>query len=82
MTQTASETKALTAFKAFRPDLTCNGYQYAIGETFVHEGRVEICSSGFHACLNPLDVLNYYDLTDSRFARVSLSGKIDRKSVV
>ena len=33
-----------------------------------------ICESGFHSCLDPLDCLNYYDITDSKLAEVELSG--------
>jgi len=58
------------AYKAFNSDWTCRGYQYAVGETFKHEGEVEICGSGFHACLHPLDCLNYYPAAGSRFALV------------
>src|SRR6202012_3432818 len=36
-------------------------------------------NNGFHACENPLDVLDYYDLIDTRFAAVTLSGTIETK---
>ena len=68
------ETK--TAFKAFDKNLKCRGFQYEIGKEYKHEGKVEVCESGFHSCENPLDVLNYYDLTESRFAEVECSGDI------
>ena len=68
----------ITAFKAFGPDWKCRDYQFAIGETYTHDGEVRACSSGFHACINPLDVLNYYDLCDSKFAEVELSGEVSR----
>ena len=50
--------------------------KYGIGKEYKHEGKVEVCESGFHSCENPLDVLNYYDLTESRFAEVECSGDI------
>jgi hypothetical protein len=68
------------AFKGFDKNLTCRGYQYAVGETFQHTGYVSACSSGFHACEAPLDVLSYYPLTGSRFAKVTLAGKLDRET--
>ena len=48
------------AYKAFKSDLTCRGYQYKEGETFIMEEPIEICKQGFHACLNLRDVFNYY----------------------
>ena len=46
-------------YKGFNSDMTCRGFQYAIGETY-HEEKAELCNAGFHACENPLDVFNYY----------------------
>ena len=47
-----------------------------IGQTYHHKGAVKACESGFHSCENPLDVLSYYDLCDSRFAAVTVGGKL------
>ena len=66
------------AFKAFDQDLKCRNFQYAIGETYKHKGRVEVCGSGFHSCEMPFDILNYYPLCTSRFALVAAGGTIDR----
>jgi hypothetical protein len=72
---------AIIAYKGFDKDLACRGYQYAVGQTFEHKGRVEACSSGFHSCENPWDVLSYYPLGgDNRFAVVKASGTIGRHS--
>lgn len=69
----------IIAYKGFNKDWTCRGYQYEVGKTHKYEGDVVACHSGFHACENPLDVLNYYDLHDgSRFALVTVSGEITR----
>ena len=68
--------KKVTAYKATNKDLTCNGYQYAVGEKYEHNGEVRLCGSGFHACENPLDCLPFYDLTDSRFFVVEQSGEM------
>jgi len=61
------------AYKAFNQDMTCRGFQYEVGKTYKHEGDASLCNTGFHACLHPLAVLNYYPVT-SRFAVVELNG--------
>jgi len=51
------------AYKGFdvEPDgtLNCRGFQYAEGETYETDSAV-LCETGFHACLEPMDVLDYY----------------------
>ena len=79
----AEKTEVIQAFKGFDKNLQCRGYQFEIGKTHTHEGEVEACSSGFHSCENPLDVLNYYPLISddgslNRFASVKASGTISR----
>ena len=69
----------IIAYKGFNTDLTCRDFQFRIGETYTHEGKVEACASGFHACENPLDVFGYYNPT-SRFAIVECSGEISKES--
>jgi hypothetical protein len=54
--------KSVVAYKGFRSDMTCLGFQYMEGETYEFEGEPKLCECGFHACLNPLDVFNYYPL--------------------
>ena len=48
------------AYKAFKSDMTCRGFQYKEGETYEFDGTPELCISGFHACLSLTDVFNYY----------------------
>lgn len=40
--------------------MSCRDFQYKEGETYEIEGEPILCERGFHACLNPLDCLNYY----------------------
>ena len=80
----AQAKKAVKGFKAFKKGLVCNDYKYEIGKEHVHEGDIKLCLSGFHFCLNPLDVLDYYPLLDTEFAEVEATGKViheDNKSV-
>ena len=68
----------VVAYKAFNKDLTCRDFQFEIGKTYEHDGKVVACESGFHACENPMDTWGYYDLTQSRFCTVELSGELCR----
>ncbi|QLZ60964.1 hypothetical protein HV079_18225 [Citrobacter freundii] len=71
--------KTIVTYKGFNKDLQCRDYQFAIGETYHHEGRVEACGSGFHACECPFDVFGYYSPSDSRFAETISFGATDRE---
>ena len=33
--------QTIIAYKGFNTDLTCRDYQFQIGETYTHEGKVE-----------------------------------------
>ncbi|PCI53852.1 MAG: hypothetical protein COB36_11475 [Alphaproteobacteria bacterium] len=64
------------AFKGFDKDLKCRDFQYEVGKTYKHKGKVEACRSGFHSCEHPFDVWGYYSPGENRFALVELGGKI------
>ena len=76
--------KTIKAYKGFNPDMTCRGFQYEVGKEYENEGHVELCESGFHACENPFDVLDFYGDIDNRFCEVEQSGETisdDKKTV-
>lgn len=67
----------MLAYKGFDKDFKCRGHQFVVGETYKHVGNVSACKSGFHACIDPMDVWQYYGPYETRYARVECSGKID-----
>ncbi|EEG1623225.1 hypothetical protein GWT53_08800 [Salmonella enterica] len=72
-------TKEIVTFKGFNKNLKCRDFQFAIGETFHHDGKVEACGSGFHACECPFDVFSYYPPSESRYAETISFGVTDRE---
>ena len=69
--------KVITSYKAFDKNMQCRGFQYEVGKEYEMDGEVKCCNQGFHACKSPLEVWDYYDMLDSRYAEVEQSGKID-----
>ena len=59
--------------------MKCRGFQYEVGKEYETDGEIKCCNRGFHACKSPLEVWNYYDMLNSRFAEVEQSGKIDEE---
>ena len=72
--------KIVKGFKAFNKGLICNNFQYKEGETYeLKEGeKLELCQKGFHYCENPLDVFDFYDITESEFSEVEALGDIKK----
>ena len=68
--------KTIKAYKGFNSDMTCRGFQYEVGKEYECEGVVELCSNGFHACENPLDVLDHYYDVDGKYCEVEQYGEI------
>ena len=73
--------KEVIAYKGMNSDMTCKGFQYEIGKSYKTD-KAELGNYGFHACLNPLDVLDYYPkYLSSRYFKVKLSGEITKCSM-
>jgi len=67
----------MKGYKVFNSDWTCKGFQYKVGETYTHEGKISLCKSGFHACKNAVDCFNYYSFDpNNKVAEVSLTGDL------
>lgn len=67
----------ITSYKGFDKNMKCRGFQYEVGKEYEMDGEVKCCNQGFHACKSPMEVWDYYDMFDSRYAEVEQSGKID-----
>ena len=69
----------IKSYKGFDKDMQCRGFQYEVGKEYNMDGEIKCCNRGFHACKSPLEVWDYYDMLNSRFAEVEQSGKIDEE---
>ncbi|MCP4410156.1 MAG: hypothetical protein GY807_20925, partial [Gammaproteobacteria bacterium] len=70
-----TKSKPIIAYKGFDLNWKCRDFQYEIGKSYTHEGKITVCESGFHSCLHPLDVFNYYAPGCSKFAVVETGGE-------
>ena len=71
--------KKIIAYKGFDKNLKCRDFQYEVGKEYEMDGDIKCCERGFHACESPLEVFDYYDMLNSRFAEVEHSGEIDKE---
>lgn len=68
---------SVKGYKVFNPDWTCRGFQYAVGETFRHEGEIDVCEAGFHFCAKVADCFNYYDFnSNNKVAEIEATGNV------
>ena len=71
--------KGSTSYKAFDKNMQCLGFQYEVGKEYEMDGEIKCCNRGFHACKSPMEVWEYYDMLNSRYAEVEQSGKIEKE---
>ena len=69
----------IKSYKGFDKDMKCRDFQYEVGKEYDMDGEIKCCGRGFHACKSPMEVWDYYDMLNSRFAEVEQSGKIDEE---
>ena len=69
----------MKAYKGFERDMTCRGFRYEEGKTYVEE-KAELCERGFHACENPLDTFGYYAPGESVYHEVELDDVSNERS--
>lgn len=53
------------------------GERFNVGQTYTTDDGVLIRRAGFHACLNPWHVLDYYTPYEGHFLKVLLDGQMD-----
>ena len=70
------KSKEVIAYKGMNSDMSCRDFKYELGKSYKTD-KAELWKWGFHACLSPIDVLEYYKQDeDSRYFKVKLSGEI------
>lgn len=72
--------KTIKSYKGFDKNLCCRGFQYEVGKEYEIEGHIKCCEWGFHACENPFEVFDYYDMLYSRFCEVEQSGELNKEN--
>ena len=71
--------KVITSYKAFDKNMQCRNFQYEVGKEYEMDGEIKCCNRGFHACKSSMEVWDYYDMLNSRYAEVEQSGKIEKE---
>ena len=73
------EENKIISYKGFDENMQCRGLQYEVGKEYKMDGNIKCCERGFHACKSPMEVWDYYDMLNSRYAEVEQSGKIEKE---
>lgn len=64
-------------YKIFNYDWKCRGFQYEVGKTYTHKGKLELCGAGFHFCTRLEDCFQFYDpISWNHIAEVEALGKV------
>lgn len=67
----------MKAYKGFDKDFKCRDFQYEVGQSYTFDGKTSICLAGFHACVEPIDVLRFYCKPGSKYAVVDVAQTAD-----
>lgn len=68
-------------YKGFDLDFRCRDKQYTVGQITCQSGPLQLCSNGLHFCSDPLDVLAYYNPSNSRYGIVKALGGVSSRSI-
>ena len=67
--------KAYKAYKATN-NMKCKTLTYEVGKTYTFNGKIKMCSTGFHFCKKAKDVLKYYKHNkDFKLLEIEVLGK-------
>ena len=67
----------MIGYKGFNENFCCRDFQFEVGKTYKHDGKLKLCESGFHFCTNPLAVFEFYPpVNGSRFALVETGDNV------
>ena len=68
----------IKGYKVFNSDWTCRGFQYKVGETYIHNGNIKMCVSGFHFCQKVSDCFSYYQFdSNNKVAEIEAIGLVE-----
>lgn len=45
-------------------DQKCLNFRFEVDKTYTFNGKIELCSQGFHCCLQPKQVISYYPMQE------------------
>lgn len=73
----------IEGYKGTDSNMCCRGYQFELGKTYVHDGEIKLCESGFHFCRDLNDVPRYYSVGEgNRYFKVRAKIKKETPSVI
>lgn len=58
---TTPKGQIIRGYKATNADITCNGFQFTVGEWHECNGELELCKNGFHFCEYPSGPWSYHN---------------------
>ena len=68
----------IKGYKVFNSDWICRGFQYKVGETYIHNGNIKMCVSGFHFCQKASDCFSYYQFdSNNKVAEIEAIGLVE-----